>query len=332
MGVGVGFLSGVHLKTRGLLLLYLFVIVGTPAWATSQQPRELAERASCFVCKQGQYSFECNPQEIDCPGGYCDSVCPDCPPGTCAPLIETINCTVCSAGYYTDDYGTTNCSACNAGSYSKSPGSSGCENCSPGQYSGYASSNCSICPSGTWSAGGSSSCTNCSAGTYSTAGASDCSSCLPGTFSEGAASNCTSCPPGSYQPNEKGTGCGLCDAGSYAPNYTSSSCIKCPAGWYQNYPGTTGCLECDADTFSDEGSSDCKICAPLYTSSPGSENCRPSWELWLVVMSALVCVVVILLAVWRLVVYRRRQLSHIHLLEIEKVIPSPADGPVYTGN
>ncbi|KAH3759395.1 hypothetical protein Pelo_8761 [Pelomyxa schiedti] len=119
MGVGVGFLSGMHLKT--LLLLSLFVIVGTPAWATSQQPRELAERASCFVCKQGQYSFECNPQEIDCPGGYCDSVCPDCPPGTCAPLIETINCTVCSAGYYTADYGTTNCSACNAGSYSKSP-------------------------------------------------------------------------------------------------------------------------------------------------------------------------------------------------------------------
>jgi hypothetical protein len=73
-------------------------------------------------------------------------------------------------------------------------------------------------------------------------------------------------------------------------------------------------------------------CPTLYHSSTNGDKCNPSASFYLIIVGSVLAVAVVAVIAWRIRVSRlteaRRQNKQ---LEIDRLIPKPREGPVYSG-
>ncbi len=187
-------------------------------------------------------SFECT----SCPPGYyCVGGCADptaCPAGTFVSGSGSdagVDCSVCTAGYYTTEVGSTSCDecppghscssadaapvACPAGTYA-SPGATSCSDCAVGFYNPLAGQeSCQVCPAGSKCPNKASTPEDCVSPTWSSGSATACEDCPAGSYCSSATSAPVLCPEGSYSL-ENWASCTACPAGSYCPDPAQVCC------------------------------------------------------------------------------------------------------------
>ena len=163
---------------------------------------------------------------------------------------------ICASGYLQTVVGNSvSCTACPKGTYSDKPGSLRCAHCPAGTFSSTeaatSSLTCSLCPSGTFS-------NNTGATNIST-----CTQCLPGTKSSTLGSiECDSCSSGTYAESWGQQACDKCRAGSFSMQSGATSnvsCSSCAAGTY-SVAGSALCTRCPPGTGSKEGDPECSKC------------------------------------------------------------------------
>ena len=221
----------------------------------------------CTICPKGYYCYQDNSGGVNGDGGT--SIKKPCPKGYAAPNEGMSACVACAKstsgvqGSVAVNEGSVNCTLCTNGYYAGIQGQSvGCNKC-PGGY--YCPSGKLIpCSKGYYCPQGSSSQKACPSGKYSSsANASSCSTCPSGTYSNAGASSCISCPKGSYSSNSGSSSCTKCAKGYYASNTGSTSCIKCAAGYYSN-TGASSCTKCASGYYSNSGASSCSKCSDKF--------------------------------------------------------------------
>lgn len=264
---------------------------------------------TCNECQMGSFS---NNATVNCTTGDV------CPLGTC---LYPYSCDPCSPGTFTNITGSTQCSICTVG-YVSREGAHNCTACGPGF--------------STEGQEGLSSCYPCTPGYYSTDFASaHCMMCDIGTYSGGKATGCITCGQGTYN-DKKGQGsCHVCGEGYYsaALGLTSKDqCHICPAGSYCPDQKTVAPLLCPRNHYCGEGSARSKECSLLYESEPGRESCKPGAGFYIVIFGSIGVAAIFFGVVWKWrAVQRERLRREYRQTEIDRLIPKPRDGPVYTG-
>ena len=251
----------------------------------------------CVICPRGYYCYQDNSGGVDqgvsvkkpCPKGYAApnegmSACVACNKstntiqGSVAINEGSVNCTLCSNGYYASTQGqTTSCNICPKGYYCPSGKiiecPKGTANNQTGRYT--------VCASCVKS-------TSTITGTYAISTKQTlCSSCTNGNYAsvDKQSSYCNTCPGGYYCPSGKiikcpvgtySTGgavsCIACPSGSYSSTQGASTCIKCSAGYY-SLSGKSSCSICPQGTYSTQGASSCITCPSGYYSNQGAASC-----------------------------------------------------------
>ena len=195
---------------------------------------------------------------IKCAAGYLQKVtgnsvsCTVCPKGTFSDTPGSSRCTYCPAGTYSSTEAATSslaCSLCPFGTFSNSTGAtniSTCTQCLPGTKSSTLGSlECDACSSGTYAESlGQQSCDKCRAGSFlmesgATSKAS-CSLCAAGTYSVAGSELCTRCPPGTGS-KEGNPECSKCSEGTFS---TSGECLQCPSIFYSLTEGASTMSDC----------------------------------------------------------------------------------------
>jgi len=233
--------------------------------------------------------------------------------------MDPYKCDLCIPGYVANTTASPICLPCDPGYFARDLGSTNCSTCDPGTYSGAGSSTCTRCPIGHYS---------------SSPGSGKCDPCNPGEYSREGASICSKCGQGSYT-NVYGAGsCNPCGAGFYGPNFGQSSkdaCVTCPAGNYCPDSRTAYPVSCPRNYYCSEGSSAAILCSPLYQSQPGQSSCTPSMGFYLLIFGIVGLVAVTLVVIWRWFTTKQRLPLATQQLEVDRLIPKPRDGPVYSG-
>ena len=240
----------------------------------------------CTICPKGYYCYQDNSNGINGDGGV--SIKKPCPKGYAAPNEGMSACVACSKstsgvqGSVAINEGSVNCTLCTNGYYASTQGQSvGCIKCPKGYYC--PSGKLIACAKGYYCPSGSSSQKACPAGKYSSsANASSCSTCPKGTYSNAGASSCISCPKGSYSSNSGSSSCTKCAKGYYSSNTGSRSCTKCSAGYYSN-TGASSCTKCSAGYYSNSGAGSCSKCSDKFEhcvecSSSKCTKCEDGYE------------------------------------------------------
>ncbi len=101
----------------------------------------------CTICPKGYYCYQDNSGGVNGDGGV--SIKKPCPKGYAAPNEGMSACVACSKrgvqGSVAINEGSVNCTLCTNGYYSSSTGSTSCIKCSAGYYSNSGASSCSKC-------------------------------------------------------------------------------------------------------------------------------------------------------------------------------------------
>ena len=195
---------------------------------------------------------------IICASGYLQTAvgnsvsCTACPKGTYSDKPGSLRCAYCPAGTYSSTEAATSsltCSLCPSGTFSNNAGAtniSTCTQCLPGTKSSTLGSlECDACSSGTYAESwGQQACDNCRAGSFlMQSGATSnvsCSSCAAGTYSVAGSAFCTRCPPGTGS-KEGDPECSKCPEGTYS---TYGECLQCPSISYSLTEGAVAMSEC----------------------------------------------------------------------------------------
>ena len=121
--------------------------------------------------------------------------CLPCPAGSFSTL-GSLDCTVCSPGYYAPNENSSSCRACQAGKICEDQGCIECSSCPAGSFSIPGSSNCTLCSPGYYAPiEGSSSCYACQAGKVcENQGCTECHQCEKRYYISYATNICTRCP------------------------------------------------------------------------------------------------------------------------------------------
>jgi len=276
-----------------------------PCWI----PLNNASFHTCFKCPLGTYSNSLS--SPDCTR--------DCPAGSC---LEPFKCDLCNIGYYANQTGSIQCTQCDPGYVAKYQGSQNCSACYAGSHSSSDSTDCIKCPPGFFS---------------SQPASPKCAPCGTGEYSKEASTGCQKCGQGSYNSVQGSPGCTPCGVGYYGPNMGESikekACIICPAGSYCPEATTPIPVTCPRDYFCTVGAATPQPCPAFHQTKPGQESCTPSMGLYLLIFGCVGLAVVTVVVVWRwMVTKRKRQEVQQHKqMEIDRLIPKPRDGPVYSG-
>jgi hypothetical protein len=156
------------------------------------------------------------------------------------------------------------CSLCSAGKYSEITGALKCTDCPAGKYStalgAVSAAVCTDCAAGKFSAATGAEtkdkCFDCAAGTYSSVSgaltAETCIKCTGNSTSTAGATGITSCQCNTGYTAVSGGACGPCVAGTFKAALGSSVCTACARGTFADSPGTSACTACAAGKYSDE--------------------------------------------------------------------------------
>ena len=200
--------------------------------------------SSCTLCAQDTYQPDSGALVcLPCPNGMdtldtgADNVTlclPDCLPGHYS-STGNAPCTQCALGTFSSAPNSIICTACGVGNFTDGKM---CDECQLGSFSGAAVApvTCEDCTAGTFSNDtGADACTSCEAGSFvGTTGARTCELCGQGTYGDVAGSpSCNQCDLGQYQIELGKEFCYKCPEGTYQPNLGMSSCIQCPKGYFQ---------------------------------------------------------------------------------------------------
>jgi len=229
------------------------------------------DRSKCVSCPANSYSkargdtiASCN-----CNAGWSgqNGDCFACVPGKYKTSDESVACTNCAAGKYSDvvNASTDTCRACAAGLYSYHDGSK-CVSCPANSFSPAQSDSCQVCVPNSYSAVGSAEC-YCNAGWTRTHGG--CAACVPGTYKFHAGdAACIDCAAG-MSSNASATNCTDCAAGLYSTD-DMLLCHVC----MENSSSAAGSAECSCNAGWSGTHSDCAACMPgKYSPNPGSATC-----------------------------------------------------------
>jgi len=263
---------------------------------------------TCTECPIGRFSSNTT--------ANCTEVCPI---GTC---LEPYKCEYCPPGHFSNKTGSTSCMSCPAGYATREPGSH----------------NCTACPAGFTSGEGAANCAGCDPGSFSVKpGSPYCELCDFGYYSPGKSETCYKCPKGTYN-DKRGqgySGCSGCGAGFYGPSTGLTSkdqCNVCPAGSYCPDLVTALPQECPRNYYCLPGSSVAKKCSLLYESKTGKEVCTPGVGFYIVIFGSIGAAGIFFVVVWRWRAMKQDRLrQEYRQTEIDRLIPKPRDGPVYTG-
>ncbi len=262
----------------------------------------------CIGCEVGYYSGPGAPACSPCPKGTysvtpkanSSAFCQSCPAGTYGPQVGMSGgCFPCPSGTFsnrTNLIDVLNCTNASPGWFVTTPGQTLELQCPAGTISGAKASFCSFCRTGQVPNSVGTSCNNCSAGTFAPFGASQCFPCDPGTWSGLTSSSCTPCPIGTASSRANASNCDPCPAGFFSAQVGMTSCTPCPSGSYSNRtnltnvlnctnaspgyfvttPGSTSQVQCPAGTFSQGNASFCSFCEGGQIPNPfrtGCSNC-----------------------------------------------------------
>lgn len=263
---------------------------------------------TCTNCSLGSFSTNetTNCTEM-CPAGTClePYTCENCAPGHFSNITGATSCFSCPKGFFSRDWGAHNCTACKPGQAADEEGSTNCIPCQPGWYAYNF---------------GSHSCSPCGAGTYSQS--------IGGT-------SCDQCPKGSYNDKTAQPTCFGCGVGKFGstPGLTSKDqCLQCPAGSFCPDPVTATPQPCPRNHYCVAGSAVAAKCPLLYISEGQEESCNPGVGFYIVIFGCIggagICFAVVMR--WRAVKQERLRRAY-RQTEIDRLIPKPRDGPVYTG-
>ena len=231
----------------------------------------------CTICPKGYYCYQDNSNGVNGDGGV--SVKKPCPKGYAAPNEGMSACVACNKstssvqGSVAINEGSVNCTLCTNGYYAGTQGQSvGCNKCPSGYY----------CPSGKLIA--------CAKGTSNnqTGRYSACASCVKSMSSvqgsvatNTAMTSCSLCTNGYYASvSSQTTSCNICPRGYYCPN---GKIIPCAKGSANNQTGRyTSCVLCSKSTSTTQGSvatttamTSCSVCNNGYYASTQGQttNC-----------------------------------------------------------
>ncbi len=154
------------------------------------------------------------------------------------------------------------CSLCTAGSYSDTSGATGCSPCPPATISTDV---------------GASACKECEAGTYAHPYLTLCMPCLLGMYSATTGKTaCQTCQAGTYNDLITATACKECSANTYSMEIGAVGpmvCKACPPGTQTTVPGATTCCPLGTTIIGTPPMA-CMI-LPGYTATPSSISAPP---------------------------------------------------------
>jgi hypothetical protein len=228
-------------------------------------------------------------------------------------LVDSGGCDVCNPGFFKDELNTLPCSSCSSGTWSntwRSASADDCNLCAPGRYNDDVAQtspqDCVECAIGKYLADAdddagpshhdsSEDCLSCPEGHYgNAAGATQCHACAVGFYQDQIAAegieSCQACAPGKLGTRSAATAetmCEACPPGSFSSDSgVSGSCSVCPAGKFNKDSGSSSfssCMSCEAGTFLSDAGTDPMLhdgrddCAPCpqghYSNSTAASGC-----------------------------------------------------------
>ncbi|GMH78102.1 hypothetical protein TrLO_g3938, partial [Triparma laevis f. longispina] len=242
--------------------------------------------ASCLTCATGHYS------------GVAHASCTACAAGKrlidAATADESVACSICGSGRFSQVEAMADCEACKAGTYLSASGSAAGETSSADLHD--SADDCSICHAGLYSDSGAGSCTPCTAGTFLNdeattvslhAGEESCLVCAAGSHSVEGSTACEDCQAGTFieddgsdaEEHDSVTDCKVCEAGSYS-GVGEGGCTSCVGGKNlavsdepADHDSVEDCVDCLAGKFSTERSGLCIVCEAGMHSGVSSPEC-----------------------------------------------------------